>query len=289
MKEAPVADRWKPKGPAAGSEGTRNVEASRIGRLACILTVVASACGGGGGGGGSSGIGLDDLNLDGQIVVMCFGDSITRGVGDGSDARATPRGPGGYPVRLQALLTPLQNELPLTVINVGIPGEETPDGLRRLPSELFANKPDYTILLEGANDIEGGGLQRAVNNMQSMITSVIGGGSMPLVGTLTPTCCTHRTTVPSEAVRDFNAQIRFLAAGNMVPLVDFYVAFTGGDATLPGGTDLPFDENSGLIHVPEGLHPTFAGYDLMAGVAAAVFSGAEPPKFMPTPATPPPT
>ena len=266
------------------------MEASRFCRLACVVFVAVSACGGGGGGGdgGSSGLGLQDLNLDGRIVVMCFGDSLTRGTGDGGSATATPRGDAGYPPRLHALLSPLQTELPLTVVNAGIPGEETPQGLRRLPRELFNNKPDYTILLEGPNDIEEGGLQRAVTNLQAMITSVIGGGSMPLIATLTPTCCNHRNSIPQGALFDINAQIRALAIGNMIPLVDFYVAFTGGDATLPGGTEIPYDQNFGLIHVPEGLHATPPGYDLMAGVAAAVFSGAEPPKFLP-PTVPPPS
>ena len=265
------------------------MEASRFCRLACVLVLAVSACGGGGGGGdgGGDGLGLQDLNLDGQIVVMCFGDSITRGVGDGPSPSRAPSGDGGYPPRLHGQLSLLQPTLPLIVVNAGIPGEETPQGLRRLPRELFNNKPDYTILLEGVNDIEERNTGRAVGNIQAMVTSVIGGGSMPIVATLTPTCCNHRNSAPEGEIRSFNAQIRNIAFTNMIPVIDFYVAFTGGDLTLPGGTDLPYDKANGLIHVEEGLHPNPGGYDLMAGVAAALFSGAEPPKFLPPTAPPP--
>ena len=59
-------------------------------------------------------------------------------------------------------------------------------------------------------------------------------------------------TIPPEnlmrAVVPFNDQVRSLAASKGVPLVDVYQAF-GGDLTLIGN---------------DGLHPTAAGYHLIA-------------------------
>jgi hypothetical protein len=55
----------------------------------------------------------------------------------------------------------------------------------------------------------------------------------------------------------------------MLPLIDFYAAFTNGPGV--NGEDLPYDSTLGLIHVPEGLHPTPGGYDLMALTAEQIF------------------
>src|SRR5258705_6051874 len=66
--------------------GRRNVNARWV---AFGVILLAAACGGGGGG-GSDGIGLEDLNKDGQVLVLCFGDSITRAVCDRESESALP-------------------------------------------------------------------------------------------------------------------------------------------------------------------------------------------------------
>lgn len=221
------------------------------------------ACRGGGGDGDSSGIGLTDLNQDGQIVVLCFGDSITAGVGDGPSPRSDPRPPSGYPGRLQQLLIP-KARVPLVVVDDGRPSEQTPAGLRRLRRDLGLTPVDYAILLEGANDIQNGHASRALTNTQAMIDAVFQAGALPVVGTLTPACCAHARAIPQEALFVHNDQLRAMATNNSAPIIDFYAAFAGGPA-------LPYDSSLGLIHVPEGLHPTPAGYDVMAATAAAAF------------------
>ncbi|MGH7822353.1 MAG: SGNH/GDSL hydrolase family protein, partial [Candidatus Binatia bacterium] len=215
--------------------------------IVMVLSLLGAACGGGGGGGGG-GLGLEDLDGDGQIILLAFGDSLTRGVGDGDSPSSVPPGTGGYPPRLEALLG-------VPVFNVGRPGERTDDGRSRLASVLASSESDYVILLEGTNDITGDrDRSRSIPNLQAMIDAVIADGGMPLIGTVTPTCCDHRNAVPSGRVDSLNADIRELALQNDIPLVDFHAAFVPDPA-------LPFDETSGLIHVPEGLHPTPAGYD----------------------------
>lgn len=232
---------------------------------ACSLTILVAACGGGSGGAEpeSRGIGVEDLNHDGRVAVLCFGDSITRGVGDGPSAESLPPSPAGYPARLQPLLAP-ETTLPLAVIDDGRPGERTPTGVMRLRRDLEINRPDYTILLEGTNDIEEGGLDRALTNIQLMIDSVFEDGGMPLLGTITPSCCNHQNMLPAPAVLFYNDQLRAIATNNSIPLIDFYAAFAGGP-------EQPYDSTLGLIHVPEGLHPTPSGYDVMAATARKIF------------------
>lgn len=226
---------------------------------AAALSLAAAACGGDGG--GNRGIGLHDLNHDGTITLVAFGDSITQGYGDnaGEPPQDPPGGFGGYPPRLQNLLG-------VTVVNAGVGGERTGDGLGRLPSTLQQNNPDYVILLEGANDIERRQGEQAVQNVAAMINDVFNFGAQPIVGTLLPTCCNHERAVDPGEVMSFNDSIERVAKQDMVPVIDFHTAFR------PDGLGR-VDPASGLMHVPDGLHPTPAGYDLMAATAEALFFG----------------
>jgi len=235
--------------------------------LALGLLVSVSACGGGGG--GSKGIGLEDLNKDGQVVILCFGDSITYGIGDGVSVDVLPPNPSGYPKRLPDLLIPKSKIHPVIVIDDGNPGERTPGGVVRLGRDLGSTPADYVILLEGTNDVQDGHTRQAVSNMQLMVEAVFAKGAQPILGTITPSCCDHKNQLPIGAEEAYNAQLRMIAFNESIPLIDFFAAFTNGPG--PNGEDLPFDPNSGLIIVPEGLHPTAAGYDLMAATVEKLF------------------
>ncbi len=224
--------------------------------LAALVTVFA-ACGGGGGGGGPKGIGVSDLNGDGHVEILCFGDSITSGIGDNDgDEPGNPRN-GGYPARLANLLG-------VNVVNAGVAGEQTRPGRQRLPGVLSRNRADYVILLEGVNDLEFF-RDDTISNIDSMLDSIIASGALPVLGLMTPTCCTHsKTGADPVRIGNFNSALTQIALPKDVPVIDFHAAF------VPGPLD-EADPASGLIHVPEGLHPTPAGYDAMAAAAAEAF------------------
>jgi acyl-CoA thioesterase-1 len=223
--------------------------------LTIFVVLLVAACTGGGN--GQSGSALEDVNHDGKIVILAFGDSITRGVGDGPDPHDTPPAPAGYPLRLMNLLN-------VTVIDDGNPGEQTSDGLPRLRRSLAANNPDYAIILEGTIDVLSGETSQAVNNIRSMIDSVFAAGAVPILGTITPICCDTESRHPQSVILSYDDQLRVLARDTSVLLIDFYSAFSSG-------SEADYVEGKGLIHEPEGLHPTPAGYDLMAETARAIF------------------
>ena len=221
-------------------------------RTLVVAALTVAACNHDGGEGGPSRLKLEDINHDGKIVVLAFGDSITRGVGDGPRPGDTPPGTAGYPLRLQVLLG-------VTVINDGHSGERTSDGLLRLQRDVKDTRADYAILIEGTNDLLGGeDRHRAAENMRSMIDAVRGAGAVPMLGTIPPLCCDVESARPQlGSLPAYDEELRALAAGNGVTLIDFYGAFTGGPQA-------PYDPARGLIHAPEGIHPTPAGYDAMA-------------------------
>lgn len=76
--------------------------------------------------------------LPSDAVIIAFGDSLTAGYGVNKAA--------SYPQVLQEL-TGLQ------VINAGVSGETSTQGLKRLPVLLEQYQPQLVILFEGGNDV----------------------------------------------------------------------------------------------------------------------------------------
>ena len=83
-----------------------------------------------------------------QDPIVAFGDSITAGTPPFDEEDK-----GGYPGRLERLLKE-SGDSSVTVINAGVGGETTSEGLTRIDSVLAAN-PDAIlfIIMEGTNDV----------------------------------------------------------------------------------------------------------------------------------------
>lgn len=96
--------------------------------LILIAILVVSAC--------SDPKRLSVLPLEGK--VLAFGDSLTYGTGADKGY--------SYP-------DALENLTQLKVVNAGVPGELSADGLARLPTLLKKHQPDLLILCHGGNDL----------------------------------------------------------------------------------------------------------------------------------------
>lgn len=90
-----------------------------------------------------------------ETVVVAFGDSLTYGTG-ASQAQS-------YPAQLSKMVG-------VPVINLGIPGERSAEGLRRLPAILEKHKPHILLLCHGGNDIlQKLDLDKTKDNLEQMI------------------------------------------------------------------------------------------------------------------------
>jgi acyl-CoA thioesterase I len=154
---------------------------------------------------------------------VAFGDSLTLGTGAGN---------GGYPALLGA-------RLGVTLQNLGVAGETTADGLRRL-AEVEALQPRVVLLCFGGNDVlRGQSREQMFANLGAMID-------------------------------------RLQAAGSFVVLIGIRGASVLGDANAKGFAELA--EQKQVMHIPNLLdgiigtpslmsdyvHPNDAGYERIA-------------------------
>ena len=90
-----------------------------------------------------------------DATILAFGDSLTYGTGTSRE--------NAYPAVLETLIN-------RKVINAGVPGELTREGLARLPRLLGKHEPELLILCHGGNDIlRKLDLEKTRQNIQQMI------------------------------------------------------------------------------------------------------------------------
>lgn len=168
-------------------------------------------------------------------TVVCFGDSITAGY------KAT-----GYPTYLQSMIDSSMN-----VVNAGLGGEDTAHGMSRLTEVIAANKPQYVVIMEGANDIvEGLSPSTTSYDLTNMAQQVRDAGGVPIMSTITP-----NTSNSSYVPENYNPLIIQAAASGGFTLVDTY------NRVVNDWSNINVD----------GLHPNDAGSKMIAeGFAEAL-------------------
>jgi lysophospholipase L1-like esterase len=197
---------------------------------------------------------------------FAMGDSITVGSGDNitsDDISQDGRNAGGgYEPILNNLLTNAKS-YPHTVINEGVGGTRSIDGVSLLAS-LLSRHPDaqYVLIEYGTNDAatpvpSGLGLHPGdsgypgtfKDNMQRIITSVQNAGKLPYLAKVPPAFGPFSARDP--LCQTYNQVVAELVAENSISVTppDFYSYFQNNQNQLP-----------------DGLHPNGIGYQSMGNL-----------------------
>lgn len=174
------------------------------------------------------------LQKDTRPIIAAFGDSLSAGFGVE---------PGkSYPDDLQRLLDAAGYRY--RVVNMGVSGDTTTDGVERLPS-LLALHPAIVILEFGGNDgLRGLPVAAAKMNLAEMIQSIRQAHAQILLAGMT----LPRNYGP-EYIHSFEEMYVDLAMKYMLARIPFLLEGVGGHADLTQ---------------PDGIHPTAQGAQIVA-------------------------
>jgi len=215
----------------------------------------------------------------GTHAILAFGDSTT-----------APRTVAGTPLPVYADL--LRAELPArgitgTVLNRGVPGNTTADAMARFEADVWASRPDLTILQFGINDAAVDvwktppathprvTVEAYVANLTAMIRRLRDAGSQvilmtPNPGRWTPELLALYGRPPyapddpmgfSVILKEYVQVMRDLARAHQAPLVDIYARYLACEHGAGPGMD---------ALLLDGLHPNAAGHRLVADVLLAL-------------------
>jgi lysophospholipase L1-like esterase len=170
------------------------------------------------------------------------------------------------------------------VINAGHGGDNTADLLARLDRDVLARAPGLVVLLAGTNDLLNS--KNAVSlgdyrgNLRVLVQRIRAKGARVLLLTMPPVYAPYLlqrhpagfygADGPAGRIAAGNAVIREVARENQVPVVDLFAAFAAAGGASESATSLTRNEaNSGQ---PDGVHPTAAGYRVIAGLVAGAIA-----------------
>ena len=173
-------------------------------------------------------------------VILAFGDSLTAGFGLPREA--------AFPAQLEAWLQ--ARGFPVRVINAGLSGDTTANGLARLDG-WFADRSNIVVLELGANDaLRGIDPATVSGNLRAMIAKIKAhGAELLLTGMLAP------PNWGEEYRRAFDRIYPDLARTDAVPLYPFFLQGVALDPQL---------------NQPDGLHPNQRGVTVLVDRIAPV-------------------
>ena len=186
---------------------------------------------------------LTDLRNGCDVTVVAFGDSITAGYAVRH----------GFPSFWKEMLAQKYPEVGIKLINSGVSGDTTMDGLARLDWAVLSYEPDLVTINFGINDcVYGLGLEEFEANLVEMIRRIRSG---PASEILLLSSQPLETPPYERLVLDYYQAIERVAKEMDVGFVNVYGAWMD---RVKAGTPL-----SSFI-IPGLDHPNGAGYRIIA-------------------------
>ena len=144
----------------------------------------------------------------------------------------------------------------VAVINAGMPGDTTEDGLKRLNKEVLIEKPDEVVIFFGANDA-------SLENLETMIHEI---GSEKVILITPPYADSgRRPERPQTRIKELVKVAQEVGAAHNLPVIDLYKAMT----VYPGTDE---------FLQADGLHFSQVGYELLGALIVREIKGRLKPK-----------
>lgn len=192
------------------------------------------------------------------VRVVCLGDSVTKAVRPGVEPHQT------FCALLQKELS--SAEQAVEVVNSGVGGNTTADGLSRFDRDVLAHEPQGVVLMFGLNDswIDAGKsasrltVEQYRDNLKQMIDRLKSRGVQVVLMTPNPAIAPMYEPERNRTLKPYVEAVRRLAREEQLELVDVYARF--GELGLEGA-----DLNSLFT---DAMHPNPAGQQLIADLLA---------------------
>jgi len=192
----------------------------------------------------------------GQAVrVVCLGDSVT-GVYYHTGSRRA------YPDMLGIGLLQAHPAADVHIINAGVSGHTTPDGLNRLERDVLAHQPTLVTVMFGLNDMSRVSPEEYQGNLQKIIERCRTAGAEVLL--CTPNNIIDTASRPTHRLEEYCDLLREVGRQQRVPVCDCYRELQHlRDRDALGWRLLMSDE----------IHPNMDGHKRMAEALVGVITG----------------
>ena len=196
------------------------------------------------------------LTFDGKPrTIVCLGDSVT-GVYYHTGGRRA------YPEMLELGLRRRFPQTPVTVINAGISGNTTQNGLDRLETDVLSKKPDLVTISFGLNDVVRVTPEAFRVNLETLVVRCREQRSEVVL--CTPNAVIDTASRPINKVVDYCEIIRNVGRAMSVPVCDQYQAGIRLKNRAPWTWRLTLSDE---------IHPNMDGHKRMAEELCRTIAG----------------
>jgi len=217
----------------------------QLATVRCALAILLALC-------------ADRVGAAPPVRIVCLGDSVTKAVRLGVEPQQT------FCALLEKELTTA--ERPVEVVNAGVGGNTTADGLARFERDVLAREPVGVVIMFGLNDswIDAGTspsrltTEQFRDNLKQMIATLKSRGVQVVLMTPNPAIAPTYGPERNRTLKPYVEAVRQIAREEDLALVDVYARFA--ELGLEGA------DVNGLF--TDAMHPNPAGQKLIADLLA---------------------
>lgn len=196
-------------------------------------------------------------SFDKETTIVCLGDSVTGVYYHTGGQRA-------YPEMLELALKQTHSDSPLRVINAGISGHTTADGLARLEQDVLRHHPTLVTISFGLNDMTRVPPEQFRSNLEQLIDRCRAEES--LVVLCTPNAVINTDGRPISRLREYCDIIHDVGRKKTVTVCDQFAAGERLKSRAPWTWRLTMSDE---------IHPNMDGHKRMAEELCRSISGTE--------------